>query len=342
MKALLYRDWNCLELADVPKPEPSEGEVLVRVEACGICGSEIECVEQRSPRRTPPLILGHEFSGTVEALGTTASRFREGDRVVANSVIPCGNCFSCRRGETNLCHNRTLFGMHRPGACAEFVTAPESVLYPRPKEMDPVLGALAEPAANGVHAMSLLPGHPKRTVFVFGAGIIGLMVLQAARALCNARVAVVDLIATRCALALELGAEKVFDGADDNVVNEAIAFSGVDGVDYAVDAVGAKVTKEQSIEVVRPGGAVCWLGLRDNMAALETFPVTLMQKAVTGSYSATEPEYLTAVRLLCEGKISAGNAVCTFPMNEAVEGFRRMADPAGGIVRAVILPTETT
>lgn len=193
MKALLYQDWDRLIISDEPTPMVSPGEVLIRVEACGICGSEIECVAKRLPRRQPPLILGHEFCGRVESPGPGVEGLALGQAVIVNSVLPCRACPACRRGDTNLCPNRRVFGMHRAGACAEFAVAPASIVYPRPDGMGPVLGALVEPAANGVHAASLLPHLEKRSVFVFGAGVIGLMCLQAARALHESRVAVADI-----------------------------------------------------------------------------------------------------------------------------------------------------
>ena len=338
MKALLYSDWGRLEVADVPEPVAGEHEVLVRVEACGICGSELECFERRSPRRTPPLILGHEFCGRVEALGKDVSGCHVGQPVIANSVIPCGQCLPCRRGETNLCGKRKLFGMHRPGACAELVAAPVSVVYPRPEGMDPVAGALVEPASNGVHVMHLLPGQPRKTVFVFGAGVIGLMVMQAARALAGARVAVADMIPERLECARTLGAEQAVNAGTEDVVEAGIAFSRADGVDYAVDAVGAAATKRQSLRIARPGGAVCWLGLRDDQLELESYGVTLPQKTITGSYASTEQEYLEAAHLLHAGRIRTGNWVKTFPLADAVAAFHRMSAAEGDDIKAVILP----
>ena len=342
MKALLYKDWGCLEVADVPEPVPGADEVLIRVEACGLCGSELECFEQRSPRRTPPLILGHEFCGTVEASGKGVSGFRAGRPVIVNAVIPCRQCDPCRRGETNLCRNRELFGMHRPGACAEMVAAPVSVVYPRPAGMSPVVAALVEPSANAVHAIRLLPGQPKQNVFVFGAGIIGLMVLQAARSLLGARVAVADLSPARLECAIALGAERVVNPARKDVVKQGIAFSAADGADYVVDAVGSAVTKTQSLAIARPGGAVCWIGLREDPLSLESYGVTVPQKIITGSYSCTEQEFIEAAQLLHQGKMTIGNCVKTFPLDDAAAAFHRMVAAKGDDIKAVIMPQGRT
>ena len=338
MKALLYKNWGEIVVADVPQPEPAAGEILVRVEACGICGSEVECFKERLPRRQPPLVLGHEFCGTVAASGEGVDGFKEGDPILVNSVIPCRTCHACARGETNLCTGRAVFGMHRPGACAEFVAAPASVVYPRPANMDPVVGALVEPASNAVNVMSLLPGHPKKTVFVFGAGFIGLMVMQAAHAMAGAHVAVADISTERLAVASELGAELTVNPREQDAVAAGIRFSGADGIDYVVDAVGAAETKRQSLAMARPNGAVCWIGLRDNEMTLNSFDITNPQKAITGSYAAAEDEFLTAARLLSEGKLKPGRGVKTFPLEKAADAFMRMCEPSGDDIKAVIVP----
>ena len=338
MKALLYSDWDEVIVADVPPPVPREDEVLIRVEACGICASEIECVTQRSPRRTPPLILGHEFCGVIAEVGRNVSGRRVGDCVISCSVIPCGTCPPCRRGQTNLCAARRHFGLDRPGACAEFIAAPAAVVHPRPPGMDPVLGALVEPAANGIHVMQLLPGYPRATVFIFGAGVIGLMALQAAQALHNARVAVADLRPARLACAAALGAADTVNPDRADVAAAARAFSGADGPDYVVDAVGSAATKRLSLEIARPGGAICWLGLRENTLELSTYDITRAQKTVAGSYSCTAPEVLQAAALLSEGVIRGGPWVKTFPMDDAADAFRRMGEARGDDIKAVILP----
>ena len=338
MKALLYKDWGALEIAELPAPTPAAGEAVVRVEACGICGSEIECFLKRLPRRQPPLVLGHEFCGRIESVAPGVESLRPGDLVIANSVIPCRKCHACRRGDTNLCPDRRLFGMHRPGACAEFVAAPVSVLYQRPAGMDPILGALVEPASNGVHAANLLPHLPKRSVFVFGAGVIGLMCAQAVRAVHGARVAVADVSPERLDVARELGVELGVNVREQDAVKTGLEFSGADGIDYVIDAVGSAATKAQSLAMLRPGGAACWIGLHEDAVNLATYGITLPQKAVVGSYAATEEEFLFAARLLAEGRMKGGRGIRAFPLADGVAAFHRLARPQGGDLKAVIVP----
>ena len=329
MKALVYSDWGVIEVKDVPMPEPEEGEVLVRVEACGICGSELETFKSRSPRRTPPLILGHEFCGVIEGSGR---------RVIVNSVIPCGKCHPCLRGEENLCSARQLFGMNRPGAIAEFVAVPAEYTYPRPESLDPVLGALGEPLVNGVHVMNLLPDIQKPTMAIIGAGTLGLLALQAAIALRGARVLVADVKEARLEEARKLGAELTINPKSGDLVKTCLEFSGADGVDICIDAVGAGQTKRQSVKAVRPGGSCCWIGLYENEIEFDTYDITLPEKKIFGSYAGTRRDFECAIRLLSEGKVRGGDWLKVFPIDEAVAAFERMLRAEKNDIKAVILP----
>ena len=338
MKALLYSDWEKIEIAEVPRPAPAANEILIRVEACGICSSELECFRTRSPRRRPPLILGHEITGIVAEAGSAVAKFRPGDPVVVNSVIACGECFACRRGEGNLCNRRGLFGMTRPGGCAEYVTAPESVFFPRPANLLPVVAALAEPAANAVNAMRLLPDRRKRTVFVIGAGMIGLMVTQMAKAMTDARVAVAEVNTARLEMARVVGADRVVNPDKEDLIKAAVEFSGEDGVDYVVDAAGTPDTKALSLQMIRPNGAACWVGLIGDEMRLSSYALTLAQKAVTGSYNATRDGFAEAIELLHRGTVRWETIVTTHPLAEAAAAFRRMLSPASTDIKTVIIP----
>lgn len=161
------------EIRDVPAPRPTQVEVVLRVAAVGICGSELEAVASRSPRRPPPLVMGHELCGEVDAVGAGVTDVKVGDRVVASSLVTCGRCVECRVGASHLCPRREVFGMNRPGAFAERVAVPASVLFPLPERVSPIQGALVEPLANAVHVWSLVTARFPETVVVIGSGTIG-------------------------------------------------------------------------------------------------------------------------------------------------------------------------
>lgn len=340
MRALVYSDWGVLKVKEVPTPKIKNNEALVRVEACGICGSELETFKSRSPRRTPPLILGHEFCGIIESVGDRAIGLKPGQKAVINSVISCGKCYPCLRGDTHLCTSRQVFGMHRPGAIAEYVAAPADHIYSRPETLPPVLGALAEPLANGVHVMNILPKIDNPSIAVIGAGAIGLMALQAALALRKARILVADINDERLLEAKKLGAETTINPKSANLIKACIEFSAADGLDICIDAVGASETKRQSLAAVRPGGVCVWIGLYNNEMKLTTYDVTLPEKKIFGTYSGTREDFECAIRLLSNGDAKGGDWVKVFSMKEAVGAFERMLTPNGNDIKAVILPGE--
>src|ERR1700730_10928786 len=220
MKALLLSKYRHLEITDLPVPAPGRDEVLVRVAACGICGSDVHGYDGSSGRRIPPIVMGHEAAGTVAAIGEGVSDLAEGDRVTFDSTVYCGKCNYCLRGEVNLCEQRQVLGVscgdyRRAGAFAEFVTVPARVVYKLPESISFADAAMLEAVAVAIHAVSLAAISGETTALVVGAGTIGVLTLQALRAAGSKRVFVSDVDATRLKLAKELGAMDVLlAGAD--------------------------------------------------------------------------------------------------------------------------------
>jgi L-iditol 2-dehydrogenase len=339
MKALVYPDWDQLEVRDVPEPTPRPGEVVVRVAAVGICGSELEGFASRSPRRTPPLIMGHEFCGEVAAVGEGVSVYRPGDRVVVNSVISCGRCEDCRDGRSHLCRDREVFGMKRPGGFAELCAVPVSTLLPLPEKVSPLQGALVEPLANGVHALSLTQQRFPETVVVIGAGTIGLMALQVARAAGAFRLVAVDVNDKRLEVAHQLGAEPVFNPRRDDVVSAVREFTRGLGADLVVDAVGGSETRRVAVAAARPGGEIVWLGLHDDSTQLSGFDVVLGERRITGSYAVTPRDLQTAIGLFAHEKIELAPWVRPFPLSEGARVFRELVTaPPEDYIKALLLP----
>ena len=183
MRVLNYPAFDQLEIREQDVASPKPDEVRLKVAACGVCGSELESFKNHSPRRPPPLVMGHEFCGTVAELGTDVTSVKIGARVVSNSLVPCGKCVRCTRGDTHLCAHRQIFGMHRPGAFAEYVNVPARCLIPWPENLPAEAASLAEPLANGIHIVNLTKNYPAATVLVIGAGPIGLFSQQALQVL---------------------------------------------------------------------------------------------------------------------------------------------------------------
>lgn len=338
MKSLLYPAHHTVEIADQPMPAVAPGEALMRVAGCGICGSELDAFRHASPRRPPPLIMGHEFCGElVEVRGD--SPFKAGDRVICNALVPCGECVRCKRGDPHLCAKRQVFGMHRPGAFAEYVNVPLKDLLRWDPKLPATAAALAEPLGNGVHVVNLVRAMKPRTVLVIGAGPIGLLAMQAFRALTDATVYQADLSPERLDVARTTGAAGVYDPRSVDLVKVSQDLTDGEGVDVVVDAVGAGITKKQSVQAVRPGGAAVWIGLHENsMDGFATYDVTLPEKRVFGSYAATLAEMGVALDLMASGRVETASWVDAYPLDRGVEAFNRMLAGKGKDIKAVITP----
>jgi L-iditol 2-dehydrogenase len=338
MRALHYPAFDQLEIRDVDVVPPRPDEVRLKVAACGICGSELESFKNRSPRRPPPLVMGHEFCGTIAEVGAEVRDWQPGARVVSNSLVPCGKCVRCTRGDTHLCAERQIFGMHRPGAFAEYVNVPARCLIPWPENLPAESAALAEPMANGIHVVRVSRHLPAATALVIGAGPIGLFCQQALQVLRGSRVYVADLSPERLAVAKRLGAVRVINPREEDVAKVILAETGGEGADLTVDAVGGAITKKTSLEALRPGGASVWIGLHENTVTLDTYGITLPEKQVLGTYAATIEELKKALDLMAAGKIETLSWVQRFSLEDGVTAFRRMLAAKGADIKAVVCP----
>ncbi len=338
MRVLNYPEFDRLEVRDLDATPPRADEVSVKVAACGLCGSELETFKNHSPRRQPPLVMGHEFCGVIAELGAEVRGWKKGARVVSNSLVPCGRCVRCERGDTHLCAQRQIFGMHRPGAFAEFVNVPARCLIPWPENLPAEAAALAEPLANGIHVVNLTRHLPAATALVLGAGPIGLFCQQALQVLRGSRVYVADLSPERLAIAKKLGAAGVINPREQDAAKVLLAATGGEGADLVVDAVGASATKKTSLEALRPGGATVWIGLHENTVTLDSYNITLPEKQVLGTYAAKIEELSHALELMASGKVDALTWVQRFPLEDGVTAFNRMLAAKGADIKAVICP----
>ena len=216
MKALLLTAPSSLTLTDLETPEPDAGEVRVRIAACGICGSDVHGYTGSTGRRIPPLVMGHEAAGIVDAVGQNVSGQMIGQRVALDSTVFCGECEFCCNGKENLCTHRQVLGVscdayRRQGCFAEYAIVPERCVYPLPEQMGFVAASLLEPLTIGLQAVRLGNASPAtRSAVVIGAGTIGLAIIVALKSYGVQRVAAVDLDASRLNEAREFGADAVF------------------------------------------------------------------------------------------------------------------------------------
>ena len=325
MKAIVWNGPEEMAVEEVPEPAVEPGTVVVRPEAVGICGSEIEGYLGRMGNRTPPLVMGHEFAGTVTEVGEGVDEDLLGREVAVNPLSSDGKCRLCRAGYTNLCPNRRLVGIHSPGGFAEYALAPAQNVYPLPEGVEARAGALAEPLANGVHAIKLgLSGHFVEHAVVVGAGTIGLMCLQAAVLEDIPEVSVVEPHEARREQALELGARAAYASGEE--AREALEgpTEGL-GADLVVDAVGAEVTRRMAVEVLlRPGGRAVFVGLHDDATTLGFHDVVRGQLDLQGSYAFTADDYEQALEWLIAGSAGIGELPPVLPLEEGPGAFAEL------------------
>jgi L-iditol 2-dehydrogenase len=342
MRALLLSSYRNLEIADIPVPTPAADEVLVRVAACGICGSDVHGYDGTSGRRIPPLVMGHEASGVIAAVGSSVKNFAEGDRVTFDSTVYCGACSNCLRGNVNLCDYRQVLGVscgdyRRAGAFAEFVAVPARVVYPLPDSLSFVEAAVLEAVAVALHAVSLAKISRDATAVVIGAGTIGVFTLQALRALGCSRVFVTDIDSARLELARQLGATAVL--LSDGKLNAQLhALTNGEGVDVAFEAVGRNETVAAAISAVRKGGTVVLVGNVSPQVILPLQEVVTRQLRLQGS-CASSGEYPRAIELLASGAISVKPIITAIaPLEEGPRWFERLYAREPNLLKVVLTP----
>lgn len=344
MKALLLSEYGRLDTVDVPMPRPGPDEILVRVEACGICGSDVHGFDGSSGRRIPPLIMGHEAAGSVAAVGPNATKFKPGSPVTFDSTIYCGHCQYCLKGEMNLCENRQVLGVsipefRREGAFADYVVVPERIVHALPENVPFPEAAMVEPLAVAAHAVSLSQVPEEGTVLVVGAGMIGLLVLTVLRAEgCN-NVIVTDIDESRLQLAKDLGATAVINGKTADTVAEVKKLTGGEGVDVALEAVGSTPTVKMAIESTRKGGTVTLIG---NIAPTVEIPlqaVVSRQIRLQGS-AASSGEYPRCIEMLANGTVNVKPLISVVaPLEEGAQWFDRLHERHPNLMKVILSPT---
>ena len=343
MKALLLSEYSKLEVADLPRPSAGPGEVLVQVAACGICGSDVHGYDGSSGRRIPPLVMGHEAAGVIAEVGEGVSRFAAGDRVTFDSTVYCGACNYCLSGQINLCDNRQVVGVSTPdfrraGAFAEFVTVPEHIIYKLPDELSFAEAAMLEAVSVALHAVAVSDLKGGETVLVLGAGMIGLLILQAARAAGCSRILVADVDATRLKLAKESGADETILASGEEMVRQVWQLTNGIGVDGVLEAVGRDETVSASIDAVRKGGTVTLVGNITPQVMLPLQKVVSRQIRLQGS-CASAGEYPQAIELISSGKIRVTPLITAIaPLSEGARWFERLHSREPNLMKIVIDP----
>jgi L-iditol 2-dehydrogenase len=343
MKALLLSEYNQLDIADLPAPVPGTDEILVRVVACGICGSDVHGYDGTSGRRIPPIVMGHEAAGVVAAVGGGVSKFKPGDRVTFDSTVYCGQCEFCLQGEINLCNNRQVVGVscgdyRRAGAFAEYVVVPQRISYHLPEGLEFHEAAMLEAVSVALHAVRVSEMKGGETALVIGAGMIGLLTLQAAKAAGASQVLIADIDPTRLERAEKLGADATLLLSGSELVQEILRRTGGRGVDLVLEAVGRDETISASIASVRKGGTVTLIGNISPQVKIPLQVVVSRQIRLQGS-CASSGEYPEAMELLANGKIKVKSLITAVaPLSDGPQWFARLHAGEPNLMKVVLDP----
>jgi L-iditol 2-dehydrogenase len=344
MQALLLSEYRKLELVSMEPPAIGARDVLVRVAACGICGSDVHGYDGSSGRRIPPIVMGHEAAGTVIEVGANVDRVRVGDRVTFDSTISCGECEACREGQVNLCGNRRVFGVscdeyRQHGAYAEYVAVPQNIVYPLPPELPFEHAALIEPVSVALHAVDLLKVKPGQRAVVVGSGMIGLLVVQALRVAGCCDVIAVDIDAGRLQLAGELGATDTINSNQADAVAAALELTNGRGADMAVEVVGNTAALSTAVRSVVRGGRVVLVGNISPEVQLPLQIVVARELMLMGS-CASAGEYPRAIELVASGAIRVAPLISALaPLAEGPHWFERLYAREPGLMKVVLQPT---
>ncbi len=343
MKALVLKDYKRFALEDRPEPTPQADQVIVRVKACGICGSDVHGMDGSTGRRIPPIVMGHEAAGIIARVGPNVSQWKEGDRVTFDSTVYCGECWHCRRGEVNLCDNRRVLGVscgdyRQDGAFAEYVAVPQRILYRLPDNLTFEQAAMVEAVSVAVHAVGRARLPLNSSAVVVGAGMIGLLVVQALRVAGCGQIIAVDLDEGRLALAKGLGATAVHKADVPDLAAKIKTATEGRGADAAFEVVGLSTTVKTAIDCVRKGGSITLVGNLKPQVDLPLQLVVTRELTLLGT-CASAGEYPACLDLIASGKINVSDFIsATPPLAEGAAWFDRLYAGEKGLMKVLLKP----
>ncbi len=339
MKALCYMGPKQLALRDVAVPELSPHDVLIKVRAVGICGSDVHGWLGITGRRIPPVIMGHEFSGVVARVGSAVTCFAPGDAVIPQPINACWECEYCRAGKNQLCSHRTLLGvMDIDGAMAEYVKVPEHLLYSKPDGFSFETAALTEPFAVAYTAVRKRDDWEGKTVMIIGSGTIGLCILKMLQPFKPAKIIVCDLSDVRLETALRLGADAVVNPRKEDYLAQVSRLTDGRMLDFTIEAVGVEATVNQSIRALRPGGVSVWVGVSQQEMTINMHDVVCKDRIIIGSMNYSHQDFGEALKILAAGEINCPEEIITdvVSLDKAADMFAELHDNPDGHLKALI------
>lgn len=339
MQALVWEGPRQMNIRDVPDPAPAPEEVLIRVAYSGICGSELGGYLGHNSLRKPPLIMGHEFAGQIIALGERAAtinpRLAVGQRVTVNPLVHNPWSRAALKGRQNLNRERKIIGIHRPGSYAQLVTAPATNTYPIPDDLSMEHAALAEPLACAIRTAKLSGATATDRVLITGLGPIGLLTLQVLKSAGIRAIFATDTDGDRRQIGAHFGVT-ILDPRATNVVETIRKATDGEGVDMAIDAVGATATRRECIESVTWGGKVIFTGLHDEESNLQANYIIRSEVAIQGSFAYTTLDFEDALNWLIEGRLEIDPWLIRAPLAEGGINFERLLNKPGPVAKILL------
>ena len=332
MKAVVLKEVNNLVLEEVTRPTPASGQSLVKMLACGICGTDRHIYKGEYPS-TKPVILGHEFGGVVAEVGP-GSKFNVGDLVSVDPNIVCGQCVDCKAGRTAFCPSLTALGVNINGGLAEYVLTPDTQIYPVRPDLNPLHLAFIEPLACSIRGMDLAGLKGGEKVAILGGGVIGLLVVQLAKLAGASEIVLVTRQKFRRDVALKIGATRVIDPKSESVTDV------LSGMDVTFECAGAVETFNQAQKVTRRGGAIIVLGLTAAGTKVEfnLFDVVVNELRIQGSYLNPLTQG-RAAEIVGSGKLNLDIMISKVVYLDGVKAILD-ADPAEGDIKYIVSPNS--
>lgn len=328
-----------MRVEEIPTPSPGPGEVLIRVAGCGVCHTDLHYIDHGTPTfKKPPLVLGHEISGTVEEVAADVTRHGVGDRVLLAAVTSCGACDACREGRENVCANAQMLGNNVDGGYAEYVVAPAKDTFALPEQIPLEEGSIIADAITTPYHAVVNRGRVRQgdAVVVFGCGGVGLNVVQMAAAM-GARVIAVDIAADKLAWAEKLGAEAILDPSSVDQVDKALRSLTGGGADVAFEVVGKPSTQEQALASLKTGGRAVFVGYSADAMTLNAGRVMFRELEVVGSLGCRPVDYPRVIEMVRQGRIQLTPLVThRFPLEQIEAALQTLR--SGDAIRVVVTP----
>jgi threonine dehydrogenase-like Zn-dependent dehydrogenase len=337
MKALVYTAPHVVEARSEPDPSPKAGEVVVRVRAAGVCGSDLLGFLGKSKKRVPPLILGHEIGGEVASVGSGVTELKPGQRVGIMPLITCGVCGHCKRGRNSVCEKRVLLGMTLAGGFAEYTVAPRACIYPVSESMSYLAASMIECLATPVNLFMNHVRGPIETAAVFGAGTQGILAMQMAKVRGAKTIFVVDVHPARLAVVERLGAKPI-NAKEGDPVEAILKATKGQGCEVVVDAAGYTPARQQGLKVTARAGVLAFVGLSDPATEIDVMDVINREIEIHGIYGYAPADYLQALKLVTGSDVDVTSWVKEFPLAEGQRILDQLTTRPGDLVKASLVP----